>query len=253
MSTPDISGLVESTNNLTNTVMGKMAQIDSKLNQANSHYQQLMDNIQSDFPFYALTRNQQLKFADEFSPQADLTHPDGFMLRNSKVVVELFETVVRSQEPAEQSLEQKALFNDVLGTTPKHMYTDFNIIKITFNDPVDLSSNYSIFQGPMNRLTALTHGAFIKVLLGECAFGHSRTKRVPNDGKWHEMIEHRDMASNLSAAYEHGPHIAGVFGTQILVALPATVAGKVPVGRWGYFNKPVFKIESDHQPKVITE
>lgn len=248
MSTQEIGALIQSVNDMTGTVAGKMSQIDQRVADAESEYQALISGIRSDFPFYALTENQQLKFGGAFDNAGGLTHPDGFYKRGAGVVVELHETVPRQELPAVRSAESQALFTDLYGFVPRYIFNDFNIIKITFNDNLDIPSNYSIYQGPINRTTAVTHGAMIKVVSGECRFGTARHLTVPSDGKWHEMVEYRDMAPGMSNAYDHGPHIAGALGTVILVALPAVAAGKVPQGKWGYINKPTMDIESFTQP-----
>ncbi len=237
-----IAALVTAANNLTNSVNGKMGQIDQKVIDAKAEYNDLVNGIRGDFPFYALSQNQALKFGGVLSPQGTATQPDGWIRRDETITTELVATVLKAQAASERPEEARALLMDIYGSVPNNLFRDFNIVKVTFGANVPIENNYSIYQGPLNRSTVISYGAFVKVLSGDIAFGlplAPASSRVAADGKWHEKIQYRSLALG-GTTYEHGPHLYGSYGASCLIALPAAVAGKVPPGSWMMFNKPKF-------------
>ncbi|EGQ8456750.1 hypothetical protein KGV31_004046 [Vibrio parahaemolyticus] len=242
--TQDIANVVQAANNLTSEVTSKMAQIDQRVDDAESEYHGLIAGIRSDFPFYRITKNQELKVGGLLTAGATGT-PDGWLNRKSSI--HTCEIVIDSQSgtlPAAKHPEVQALFMDLKGVVPQHTQPDFAIMRVSTDPsepPSNISTFYSIYQGPLPNGIPYTIGMFIKVETGEaraCGASHA----VPADGKWHEILVYGEMA-NGGANYFHSPHLYVPPGSSVLIALPAVVAGKVPVGKWGFFHKPKFEHE----------
>ncbi|HCE1715004.1 TPA: hypothetical protein NGR89_004499 [Vibrio parahaemolyticus] len=239
-----VTALVEASNNLTSAVNSKISQIDQRVSDAESEYQSLISGIRSDFPFYRITKNQELKVGGVLTAGASGT-PDGW--QNRKASIHTCEIIIDSQSgtlPSAKHPEVQALFMDVKGVVPQHTQPDFAIMRVTTDPsepPADISTFYSIYQGPLPNGIPYTIGMFIKVESGE-ARACDRFRVVPADGKWHEILVHGDMSSG-GASYFHGPHLYVPPGSSVLIALPAVVAGKVPAGKWGFFHKPKFEHE----------
>ncbi|MGM6040953.1 hypothetical protein ABLA37_22415 [Vibrio parahaemolyticus] len=239
-----IAALVDASNNLTGAVNGKITEIDQRVDNAEQEYQQLIEGIRSDFPFYRITKNQELKIGGALTSGLTGT-PDGWI--NRKESAHTCEILIDSQSgtlPSAKHPEVQALFTDLKGGVPQHTQPDFAIMRVSTNPgeaPGDISNFYSIYQGPLPNGIPYTVGMFVKVESGE-ARACDRYHAVPADGKWHEILVYGDM-NNGGASYFHSPHIYIPPGSSVLVALPAVVAGKVPAGKWGFFHKPTFEHE----------
>ncbi len=239
-----LSNAVQSCNNLAAAVNNKIGQIDQRVDDAESEYQGLIAGIRSDFPFYRITKNQELKVGGVLTAGATGT-PDGWS--NRKASIHTCEIVIDSQSgtlPAAKHPEVQALFMDLKGEVPQHTQPDFAIMRVSTDPsepPADISTFYSIYQGPLPNGIPYTIGMFIKIESGE-ARACDRYHGVPADGKWHEILVYGEMA-NGGANYFHSPHLYIPPGSSVLIALPAVVAGKVPAGKWGFFHKPKFEHE----------
>lgn len=240
-----ISSLVQASNNLTKAVDGKIDEIDSRVSSAENEYKGLISGIRSDFPFYRLTKNQELKISTLLTPGSAGT-PDGYINRNA--TFHTCEIVANTQTgvlPANKHPEIQAMFNDLKGGVPQYNHPDFAILRIsTAINATDTNGQYyTIYQGPIPNGIPYSIGAFIKVEVGSAFFGRQGPSfAVPADGKWHERIIRNDMASG-GTSYDFGPHVYVAPGSRVLIALPAVVAGKVPDGKWGFFSKPKFEHE----------
>lgn len=240
-----ISALVQASNNLTKAVDGKIDEIDSRVSSAENEYNALISGIRSDFPFYRMTKNQELKISGALTVGATGT-PDGFMNRSASF--HKCEIVAQSESgtiPENKHQEIKSLFMDTIGSIPKFVAPDFAILRILteVNATGTNGSFYSIYQGPIPNGIPISIGCFIKAEVGDVRFCFDDISNiVPNDGRWHERILRFDMQVGGSS-YTHGPHIYVAPGARALIALPAVVAGKVPNGKWGFFSKPKFEHE----------
>ncbi|MGF1684813.1 hypothetical protein [Photobacterium minamisatsumaniensis] len=241
-----IGALVEASNDLTKVVNGKIGEIDKRIDDADDEYRKLLSNIQSEFPFYRLTKNQELKINGTLTPGTVGT-PDGWHNRNSNY--HKCEIVAQSESgiPAvEKHPVIQQFFNDIFGYVPQHNRPNFAVLRIRTEPnalPSQSGSFYTIYQGPI--LTGVPHsiGVFIKAESGDVRFSHKGDSAiVPVDGKWHERVVQSNMVIK-GASYTHAPHFYIEPGASCLIALPAVVAGKVPVGKWGFINKPLLEHE----------
>ncbi|HCH1064858.1 TPA: hypothetical protein NKP31_004477 [Vibrio parahaemolyticus] len=243
--TQDIASVVQAANNLTSEVTNKMAQIDQRVSDAEDEYHSLISGIRSDFPFYRLTKNQELKIAGALTVGATGT-PDGYQNRNA--TYHTCEIVAQTQSgtlPANKDPEIQAMFTDVKGGVPQYNEPNFAVLRVsTAIDAVGTNGQfYTIYQGPIPNGIPYSIGCFIKAEIGDVRFGRGGQENiVPADGKWHERIIRIDMA-NGGTNYDFGPHLYVAPGARALIALPAVVAGKVPDGKWGFFQKPAFEHE----------
>ncbi|AFV81359.1 hypothetical protein MAR_20 [Vibrio phage vB_VpaM_MAR] len=243
--TQDVANVVQAANNLTSEVTNKMAQIDQRVDDAEGEYQGLIAGIRSDFPFYRVSKNQELKVAGVLTPGTAGT-PDGYVNRNA--AYHTCEIVAWTQSgvlPANKDPEIQAMFNDIKGGVPQHNYPDFAILRVSTSiDAVGTNGQfYTIYQGPIPNGIPYSIGCFIKAEIGDVEFGRPGSGYgVPADGKWHERILRFDQTSG-GTSYDFGPHLYVAPGARALIALPALVAGKVPDGKWGFFQKPAFEHE----------
>ncbi|HHE0447289.1 TPA: hypothetical protein ACN34S_004413 [Vibrio parahaemolyticus] len=246
MSTQEIGALIDSVNEMTGTVAGKMGEIDNRVDAAKQEYKQLIGDIRSDFPFYRLTKNQELKINGALTVGSTGT-PDGWANRDDTGhLVELVAFTQTGVVPENKDPIIQDMFTDILGGIPKHNQPDFAVIRITTKPdypPQSISNLYTLYQGPIPDGVPLTFGGWIKAESGNVRFLTSASEGIiPVDGKWHEKTRHVNM-SNGGASYTFGPHLYIEPGASCLLALPAVVAGKVPAGKWGFFSKPILEHE----------
>lgn len=245
MSTQETAALIESVNQMTATVAGKMGQIDQRVNNAEIEYQNLIGGIRSDFPFYRVSKNQELKISGVLTPGTSGT-PDSYINRNADW--HKCEIIAYTQSgilPENKHQEVKSLFNDIKGGVPQYNYPDFAILRVstTINAEGWAGEYYTIYQGPIPNGIPYSIGCLIKAENGDVRFGRPGIEfTVPADGRWHERILRYDMTTG-GTSYDLGPHLYVAPGARALIALPAVVAGKVPDGKWGFFHKPMFEHE----------
>lgn len=218
--------------------------IDKRVDKAEKEYEQLIADIHSDFPFYRLTKNQELKIGDSLVEGTEGT-PDGWVNRASSIhKCRMVATTESGVEPDKKHPIIQDMWRDIKGSIPKHNQPNFAVVRVSTSpdaEPNSINKFYSIYQGPIPNGIPITFGAWIKVEQGDVRFLSSReSDKVPNDGKWHEVTRSVDM-SNGGANYTFGPHLYIEPGASCLIALPAVVAGKVPSGKWGFINKPIFE------------
>lgn len=239
MSTPEIAALVKSVNEMTGTVAGKMREIDNRVDDAESEYHRLIDGIRSDFPFYRVTKNQELKTNAGLVVGTQGT-PDGWTNRSpSKITCEIVaysETGTPEKDPVVHKM-----WMDIKGYVPTHNQPDFAVIRLAASLDYNESDPYTIYQGPLPTSVPLTFGCWIKAENGIVRAFDGGSKPISTE-KWEEVVLHRNMSSG-GASYVFGPHFYLSPGASCLIALPAAVAGKVPVGKWGYVDKPTFERE----------
>ncbi|EOG7744629.1 hypothetical protein ACLIOE_003795 [Vibrio parahaemolyticus] len=242
----DFQPLVESNRRLTETVENKVGEIDQRVEQAEEEYRNLINGIRSDFPFYRLTKNQELKINGALTVGSTGT-PDGWANRSS--AIHQCEIVAYSQtgvEPDQKDPIVQEMWMHIKGYVPKHNQPDFAILRVsTVPDaaPNEIRTFYSIYQGPLPNGVPMTFGAWIKVESGDVRFLSSNTDyQVPSDNRWHEITKTYNM-SNGGADYTFGPHLYIEPGASCLIALPAVVVGKIPDGKWGFVDKPILERE----------
>ncbi|EMY6817441.1 hypothetical protein ABCL21_004459 [Vibrio parahaemolyticus] len=244
MSTQEIGALIESVNEMTGTVAAKMGEIDNRVDEAEQEYLDLIQGIRSDFPFYRLTKNQELKINNSLTVGTTGT-PDGWSNRDSsKITVEIVAYTETGKPELEKSPIIQKMWMDLKGYIPRHNNPNFAVIRLTVDaSAINTPDMYTIYQGPLPNGVPMTYGCWIMVESGEVkTFSNTPSQAVPNNGEWHERILHRDM-SNGGASYEHAPHIYLTPGSSCLIALPAVVVGKIPIGKWGFIDKPIFERE----------
>ncbi|HAS6026272.1 TPA: hypothetical protein ACGVB5_002478 [Vibrio vulnificus] len=241
--TQDIANVVQAANNLTSEVTNKMGQIDRRVNEAESEYQGVIAGIRSDFPFYRLSKNQQLKISGSLRIGTRGT-PDGYFKRDHIITCQIVASNEFISSNVHKPAEVRAMFSDIKGRVPEHLiYPDFSILRVsTSSVRTPHTGPFStIYQREIPTNIPYSMGCFIKAEMGQVAFGRPGNI-VPIDGKWHERILRFDKPSDANS-YEIGPHLYIAPGGRALIALPAIVAGKVPDGHWGFFQKPVFEHE----------
>ncbi|MCG6428402.1 hypothetical protein [Vibrio parahaemolyticus] len=241
-----ISNLVQASNNLTGAVNNKMGEIDQRVDNAEQEYQALINGIRSDFPFYRLTKNQELKINGSLVVGSKGT-PDGWANRDSAVhECEIVAYTETGKEPDQKSLIVQDMYRDIKNYIPKHNQPDFAVLRVSTKaeaPPDSINKFFSIYQGPLPSGVPMTFGAWIKVEKGDVRFLSSNSgDQVPNDGRWHEIIRHYEMSAG-GANYTFGPHLYLEPGASCLIALPAVVVGKIPQGKWGFVDKPVLERE----------
>ncbi|KZN37593.1 hypothetical protein [Pseudoalteromonas luteoviolacea] len=209
----------------------------------------LVDNgFRSEIPFFRVTKNQELKINGVLTPGTKGT-PTGFANRASQYECEIVAHTQHGVDPDQKDPEIQKMWSEVHHTIPKHNQPEFAIIRLTAKDVADyptvLSKCYSIYQGALPQNGIFTFGAWVKVEQGEVHMGYPSSDgstRLPNDNKWHERMYSGSVLSG-GAYYNFGPHFYLTKGASCLIALPGVVLGKVPEGRWGYFERPVFERE----------
>ncbi|QTL34109.1 hypothetical protein [Pseudoalteromonas viridis] len=250
--TERLSDVAVRANALCQTVADQASAMQNQVNNAITSTQTQIDTFMSEtfrneMPFLRLSKNQQLKINGTLDVGEKGT-PDGFNINHQHghyFEVEIVDVSRTAKTTAQRSDEQIAFWQNLIGRVPQYHKPDFAIVRIKALDvPAEGVSRFSIYQGATPYNTAITFGACIKVESGRVGFGLGKfSNLVPADGKWHTKVEHVNAPEKGGLNYTHGPHIYLDRGSSCLVALPATVLGKVPQERWGYFEKPVLESE----------
>ncbi|MGF1748163.1 hypothetical protein [Vibrio cionasavignyae] len=204
--------------------------IDQRMGEAEKEYDQLIANIHSDFPFYRLTRNQELRVNGSLTDGLEGT-PDGWVNRAKGIhhcrIVASTESGV---EPDKKSPIIQQMWTDIKGGVPKYNQPNFAVVRVSTSpdaEPSSINTFYSLYQGAIPSGIPMTFGGWIKVEQGDVRFlSPNESDRVPDDGKWHEITRSINMSNG---------------GASCLIALPAVVAGKLPKGKWGFINKPILE------------
>ncbi|WP_105168530.1 hypothetical protein [Pseudoalteromonas sp. T1lg23B] len=241
---------------INSTVSAKMGEVESTvtstINKLEEKSSALSNDIagfidsrfRTELPFFRATRNQELKINGSLTPGTKGI-PDGFGCRNTAhYECEIVAYSQHGTEAEDKDPEIQAMYRDIKGGVPKYNQPDFAIVRVKaleVDDYPDFSNAYSIYQGGLPQNVPFTHGGWIKAEQGRVRFTYPLDQyEVPVDGKWHEVTRHENMP-NGGANYNFGPHIYLEKGASCLIALPGVTFGKVPKGKWGYFEKPQFE------------
>lgn len=222
MSTQETAALIESVNNMTATVAGKMAQIDQKTQENTAKVDTELARILTKLPRIIITRNQML----------DIDPSTGFPLGmsvNSGVTITEYMTISSTEaRPADQLLVLQQMEEDMgvwLGKTGFYR-RPFKIIKISwvnkpnwlaFPQAADDPNSTSI---PTN--TFITLGAFIKVLSGSVAGAWAEGSVL---GKWTFCNQKLNPFGFGTYSYLHPIPVSN--SGEMLVALPAAITGHI--------------------------
>ncbi|TMP83738.1 hypothetical protein CWB73_00900 [Pseudoalteromonas phenolica] len=245
-------------NDLCNTVEDQLDVINEKLSSEEQRLSRTINNaktqinnfIENDFkkeiPFYRISKNQELKVNGLLTPGTVGT-PSNYSSRAGHYDFEIVAYTEHGVEPGNKHPEVQKMWNDLKSSVPKWNQPDFAIIRITAKDvadyPTDIKKSYSFYQWGITLNTDISYGTWIRAESGIVHFGYpSEETKVPTDGRWYERIIY-GTDSNGGASYTVGPHFYLSKGASALIALPGVVAGRVPAGRWGYFERPIFERE----------
>ncbi|KZN53435.1 hypothetical protein [Pseudoalteromonas luteoviolacea] len=256
--TENLANVATRANELCNTVDSQIANINTtltleqqKLATKITEFETKVNSfIESDFkreiPFFRLTKNQELKVNGQLTV-GSIGIPDGFTSRVEQYHCEIVAFSQHGVESSQKHPEIQKMWRDLKNIdAPKWSTPDFAIMRIRPKEGVEypdtLAGGFSIYQGEIPLNGDASHGIWIKAEQGRVAFTSSFTGIIPADNTWYERIVY---ASDHDGGTSHtnGPHIYLEKGASCLIALPGIVAGRVPAGRWGYFERPVFERE----------
>ncbi len=214
----DITALVTATDQLTGVVDNKIGEIDSRVTQAEGQVNAYIANARTELPFYRLTKNQVLSGTDQSIPS--------YWRSGAGMTFTLIQSVNTGIEWADRTPEEQSLLTAMGKSGIKHIYQNFNIWRM---DWISAEPIYTMYQR-INMSTPSTTAAMTKLLSG-IIDGHW-ANGVTSEWKLTGSYHGRD---NLSYRHPH-PYKRSETGS-LLFALPATVAGHVPLDAnvWGTF------------------
>ena len=223
MSTQEIGALIDSVNEMTQTVANKNKEIDKHLQESTEQINLQLEQTKFMLPRIAVTRNQALVMSEtpglpsDFQIHSDVTSALHMAISNS---------------PSSRTPEQIALLQEMeadMGCslrTSQHYIKGFNVIKLSWSAGSGAYLAFPKYIGsadPIPLNTFFTIGAFVKVLtgsLGEEAWG--KGNRL---GKWTFCSNKYEPIG--FGAYSHlHPYRRSEVG-EVLVALPAAVTGHI--------------------------
>lgn len=222
MSTQETAALIESVNQMTATVAGKMAQIDQKTAENTAKVDSELAKILTKLPRIVITLNQAL------DANPDTGFPKGMSI-NSGVTVAIHMAMTQNAvRPAEQLAILQEMEADMGTSLSKvsHWRRPFRIWKMSwvnkpgwlaFPQSADDPSATSI---PLN--TFITMGAFVKVLSGSVAGAWAQGSQL---GKW--VFCNTKLSPTGFGSYVNLHPIPTSDSGEILVALPAAITGHI--------------------------
>lgn len=232
MSTQETAALIESVNQMTATVAGKMAQIDQKTQENAAKVDFELSKIQTKLPRLVMTHNQVLEFEGGF--------PKHFTI-NANVTVEPYLYVSGSNV---KSPEAVALLQEVIQDTgfwlgpEAHFREGFLVVKISWiNSPAWLcypnaADDPSAMSVPTN--TFYTLGSFTKLLSGGLLPGEAAWSTGAELGKW-KFCNYKASPSGFGA-YSYLHPVPSTPSGEMLVFLPAAITGHIDDGSQWFPN-----------------
>lgn len=224
MSTQEVADLIQSVNDLTGTVAGKMSEIDQKTAENSQKVDDELAKIQTKLPRMVMTKNQALDFdggiPKDFAIGSNVTVTEHMVISNSNV----------------KSPEAVALLQEVMADTgfdlkpTAHYRRGFRVIKIAWtnspswlcyphaaDDPTSLS---------IPRNTFFTLGSFTKLLSGSLSAASWATGATL--GKW--VFCSAKQSPGGFGAYSYLHPIPSSPSGEMLVFLPAAITGHIDNG-----------------------
>lgn len=214
----DITELVKASDRLTGIVDGKIAEIDGRVSQAQTQVSGYIAGARGEAPFYRLTKNQTLTGTSGSVPS--------FWSSGAGITYTLVQSVNTGIEWLDRTAEEQALLQAMGRGGIKHFYRNFNIWRM---DWTEVDHLYTMYQ-QINLSTPSTTAAMTKLLSGHI------------DGFWADgatsewkLTGRYNGYANLAYTHIH-PNRRTPTGS-MLFALPATVAGHVPLdaNTWGEY------------------
>ncbi|MEL0623814.1 hypothetical protein V6238_12000 [Marinomonas arenicola] len=222
MSTQDTAALIESVNKMTDTVAGKIGEIDSRTAENTEKVDLELARIQTKLPRIVITRNQVLDLDSETAL------PLGMSI-NSAVDVSLYLSVTSFNVKSAEQNELLAEFSSDMGVLfnkTAYYRRGFNVLKMSWSTkPSWLAFPHAADDPELNSIpvnTFLTLGAFVKVLSGSLSGSWANGNQL---GKW--VFCNSKMSPSGFGSYANLHPIPTSDTGEILVALPAAITGYI--------------------------
>lgn len=222
MSTQEIGELIGSVNELTQTVAGKMAEIDQKTEENSAKVDEELARIQTKLPRIIITRNQVLAL------DADTNLPIGMSVHGKVTVTEHMVISGSNVKPADNLALLQEMETD-MGTDLRktgHYRQGFRVLKMSWDNSPDwlafphAADDPSLNSIPVN--TFLTLGAFVKVLSGTIGGSWAHGCKL---GKW--VFCNSKLSPSGFGTYANLHPIPGSVSGELLVAFPAAITGHI--------------------------
>ncbi|ELX7527400.1 hypothetical protein SKP09_004533 [Vibrio parahaemolyticus] len=228
MSTQEIGQLIDSVNDLTQTVAGKMGEIDQKTQENTEKVDQELAKIQTKLPRIVMTLNQVLTPAEGQTFPADFSIGGGVNSEVYRVIQASPEHRDSDQIVTLQEIQQDTGLNMNISS---HYRQSFYIYKLSWTSGNGqwlafprAADDPTLYNLPLN--TFFTVGAFVKVLSGNVSDeawlkGHELGKWVFCNSKYEPAGFGRYVHLHPYRKSESG---------ELLVALPAAITGHIESG-----------------------
>lgn len=228
MSTQEVGQLIDSVNELTETVAGKMGEIDQNLADSTAKVDQELAKVQTKLPRIIITRNQVLAL------DADTNLPIGMSVNGNVTVTEYMKISSHAVKPSEQLALLQEMETDMGANLKKTSYyrQGFNVLKMSWvNNAPWLAFPHAADDPNLNSIpvnTFLTLGAFVKVLSGNIGGSWATGAQL---GKW--VFCNTKLSPRGFGSYENLHPIPGSATGEVLVAFPAAITGHIDdAGQW---------------------
>lgn len=214
----DISELVLSSDRLTATMEQQIDSLEQRTVTAEKELQSFIDNAKGEQAYYCLSKNQEL--------MGTTGHVPDHWNSGNGVTYTLVQSVNHNVEWLDRTVEEQELLTAMGRKEQMYVYKPFNIWRLDWVT----SADRHLMHQQVNGATVFTVGAMTKLLSGEAFYGWAQgaTNEWKLTGQHEPLRKHR---------YHHIHPYRLTGSGSMLVALPAAIAGYVPLNpkTWGNF------------------
>lgn len=214
----DITELVQASDRLTGVVEGKISDIDSKVQQAQTQVDDYIATARGETPYYRISKNQALAGTDGHVPD--------FWHSGEGITYTLVQSVNDSVDWVDRTPEEQELLTAMNSTNTRYVSVPFNIWRMDWT----LADHTHTLYQRVNAPVPITVAAMTKLISGStyASWAQGVTNEWTLTGVHEGLTPHR---------YSHiHPYRTSATGS-MLFALPAAIAGHIPLDakNWSLF------------------
>ncbi|USD30873.1 hypothetical protein J8Z24_18095 [Pseudoalteromonas sp. SCSIO 43201] len=240
MSTQEIGALIQSVNNMTGTVAGKMGQIDQRMDQAETEFDQFMVQARLENAIFRQSKNQ---YCNLTANSLD------FFTKNSQYTIDvsLYRVINPGTPWSQRDSEEQEILTAMGMTGTQYFQPAIRVMRMAWSGyQSGIHSSYTMFPNPVGNASGMvTTASYAKLVSGSI----SEWWLYGVTTQWGLCGQH---FSGQPGRYLHAHPRVGSDSGEVLFIWPAIVSGYVPLNKnspkWGYWPSMYGENPYDAQP-----